>query len=183
MKVVYKISLPIGRIVPGAICVLRGQDEVQVSSRDLQVSRFGELDAGLGQEKRSIRARVDYAKRTVLRGRIGTTRNIRWYLQVAVVPEGMLGRRSHNSQPLQVPINRINLRECLVNVRRCGYQRCTFSYGARSCLPIERISPGIIFVITAASLLQHLEKMDRFLVVSLLPIDFCKKGKAHCVMG
>ncbi len=49
-----KIPLPIRRIPPGTICILRGQDEVQVSSRDLQVLRLRELDPGLGQKKRSI---------------------------------------------------------------------------------------------------------------------------------
>ncbi len=61
MKVIDKIPLAIRRVIPGTVCVLRRKNEVQISSRDLQVPRLRELDSGLGQEKRSISTRVDDA--------------------------------------------------------------------------------------------------------------------------
>ena len=91
MKVIDKIPFTIRRIVPGTVCILAGKNEVQISSRDLEVLRLRQFDPGLGQEKRSIGTRVYNAAWVIRRRGIGTTSSIRQRLQVSVTPEGMLG--------------------------------------------------------------------------------------------
>lgn len=73
MKVIDKISHVIYRVVPGAICVLRFDDKVEISIRSLLIFLLREIQRGLCEEKCPVGIRIDDATGVVWPWAIATS--------------------------------------------------------------------------------------------------------------
>src|SRR5215472_10695978 len=94
----------------------------------------------------------------------------------------MVGNGFHDPQPPRITIHRVNLRKCLVNVGQGGDKGSAFGNRPDSCLLVERISPAVVVVTGATSLLKDLKKMNGSPIMRVFSAHSREKSKAHGVV-
>src|SRR5215469_6896268 len=133
----------------------------------------------LRQHARAISACVDDARRRIRSRSVGAARGVWCRLLLPVTMQRVLGNGFQNGQPPRIFVDRVDLRKSFVNVRHGCDERRAFHEGAGSRLPMKRVSPAIIFVAAAASLLENLEKMDCALMMTAPTVNLGEKSVTH----
>src|SRR5215469_18434601 len=136
----------------------------------------------LGQHARAIRACVDNAGWRMRSRSVGAARGVCRRLLLPIAMKRVFRNRFQDGQPLRIFVDRVDLRKSFVNVRHCCDERRAFHERAGSRLPVERISPAVILVTAAASLLENLEKMDGALMICTPAVHLREKRETHGVV-
>src|SRR5262249_51794780 len=95
----------------------------------------------------------------------------------------MLGDRPHDLKPFIGLVNFPDLSEGLVHIRHRGDQWCSFPDRAAQGFPVERISPAVVTITGAASLLEHPEEMNGLRVVAVFFQKLREERKSHRIVG
>src|SRR5215472_13796580 len=130
----------------------------------------------LGQHARAIRACVDNAGWRIRSRSVGAARGVCSRLLLPIAMKRVFRNRFQDGQPPRIFVDRVDLRKSFVNVRHGCDERRAFHEGAGSRLPMKRVSPAIIFVAAAASLLEKLEKMDCALMMTAPTVNLGEKS-------
>src|SRR5207245_4778601 len=109
-------------------------------------------------------------------------RNVRRGLLLPVAMECVVSNGPQDGQPPRVFVDRVDLRESFVNVRHRGDERRALHESACSRLPMKRISPAIILVAAAASLLENLKEMDGAPMILAAALYLREKCEAHGIV-
>src|ERR1700733_11954755 len=168
MEMVNKIPFAIRRVVPGTVCVLRFDNEIQMSFRDFQVLFLREIQSGPREKKCTVSTGIDDPSWLAGFGVIRATGGGRRGNEIVIVVKDMLCDRPHYVQPLLAPIDLVNLQKGLIHVWHGSYKRSSFSHRAPSGFPIERISPTIVRVAWAPAFFQNFKEMSSAQVVLLI---------------
>src|SRR5215472_11452586 len=94
----------------------------------------------------------------------------------------MVDNGLHDPQPPRITIHRVNLGKRLVNVGQSGDQGSALGNRPDSCLPVERISPAVVVVAGATSLLEDLQEMNGSPIMRVFSMHSREEGKAHGVV-
>src|SRR5882762_4253117 len=183
VKVIHEAPVIVSRIWPRAVCLLSLEHEHQISSPNFQILLVGEIQCGLRQEECPVCARVHDSTPIVGRWRVRAARAVLRRRYVTIRTEDVAGDGSQDTTPLIVVVDPMDSRERLIDIRNRCYEGSALADTTGSGLPIEGIAPTVILIVPAASLFQHVEKVDSPVIVVPSSKDLCEIGKAHRIVS